>query len=224
MPLHGSNQTNYIKKDYQFLKVKPEGMAGLKKNYSQVWQDIFALVVNDAKKDGTFIEIGGAQPFVGNNTWLLEKEYNWRGFSVELDEELCLMWQGERHNTHLFFDDAGVVDYVAACEKFGLPKHLDYLSFDLEPPAVTLEVLKKFPLDELSFNCVTYEHDAYRQWGDIFGHRKIFEKHGYDRVGTNIKNGVCTMEEWYIHESVDQSIRDALRSENCDAYEVVLDL
>ena len=43
-------------------------------------------------------------------------------------------------------------------------------------------------------------------------------------MGTNIKNGVCTMEEWYIHDSVDQSIRDALRSENCDAYEVVLDL
>ena len=69
-------------------------MAGLKKNYSQVWQDIFALVVNDAKRDGTFIEIGGAQPFIGNNTWLLEKEYNWRGFSVELDEELCKMWMG----------------------------------------------------------------------------------------------------------------------------------
>ena len=92
-------------------------MIGLKKNYSQVWQDIFALVVNDAKRDGTFIEIGGAQPFIGNNTWLLEKEYNWRGFSVELDEELCKMWMGQRPNTHLFVDDANVVDYSKQLRK-----------------------------------------------------------------------------------------------------------
>ena len=68
MPLQGSNQTNYFHKDYDFLKIKPEGMKDLKKNYSQVWQDIFALVVTDAKRDGTFLEIGGGQPFIGNNT------------------------------------------------------------------------------------------------------------------------------------------------------------
>ena len=33
----------------------------------------------DAKVDGTFIEVGGAVPYVGN-TWLLEEGYNWRGF------------------------------------------------------------------------------------------------------------------------------------------------
>ena len=94
MPLNGSNQTNYIIKDYPFLRVQPEGMKDLKKNYSQVWQDIFALVVNGAKKDGTFIEVGGAQPKIGNNTWLLEDQYGWRGFSIELDPELAGMWDG----------------------------------------------------------------------------------------------------------------------------------
>jgi hypothetical protein len=62
MPISGENQTNWFHKDYQYLKVKPEGMKNLRKNYSQVWQDIFALVVNDAKVDGIFLEIGGAQP------------------------------------------------------------------------------------------------------------------------------------------------------------------
>ena len=224
MPLNGSNQTNWFHKDYQYLKVQPEGMKDLTHNYSQVWQDVFALVVNDAKRDGTFIEIGGGQPKIGNNTWLLEEKYNWRGFSVELDEELCKMWMGERPNTHLFVDDANVVDYVAACEKFYLPYHMDYLSFDLEPPEVTLEVLKKFPLDKLSFNCITYEHDMYRQWGDTVAHRDIFSKHGYDLVGFQIHNGPCCMEDWYIHESVPLEIRNALRSYACQPYEVVLDL
>ena len=225
MPLNGSNQTNYIQKDYPFLRVKPEGMKDLKKNYSQVWQDIFALVVNDAKRDGTFLEIGGAQPCIGNNTWLLEEEYNWRGYSIELDDELAGMWtEGLRPNTRLFHDDALEFDYVSWADNLHLPRHMDYLSFDLEPPQVTLECLKQFPLDKLSFNCVTYEHDAYRGWGDIYAHREIFTKHGYDLVGENLRNSGCTMEEWFIHESVDKDIRDALRHGNCEAYELLLDL
>ena len=223
MPLNGSNQTNWFHKDYQYLKVQPEGMKDLTHNYSQVWQDVFALVVNDAKRDGTFIEIGGGQPKIGNNTWLLEEKYNWRGFSVELDDDLSKMWMGERPNTHLFNDDANSVDYVAACDKFDLPYHMDYLSFDLEPPEVTLEVLKKFPLDKLSFNCITYEHDMYRQWGDVVAHRDIFSKHGYDLVGFQIHNGPCCMEDWYIHESLPLELRNALRSYSCQPYEVVLD-
>ena len=224
MPLNGSNQTNYIIKDYPFLRVQPEGMKDLKKNYSQVWQDIFALVVNDAKKEGTFIEVGGAQPKVGNNTWLLEDEYGWRGFSIELDPELAGMWDGIRPLTTMYEDNAITFDYMKAVAENDLPTHMDYLSFDLEPPAVTLEALKAFPLDKISFNCITYEHDAYRQWGDIFAHREIFAKHGYDLVGENLRNGGCTMEEWFIHESVDKDIRDALRHGNCEAYELLLDL
>lgn len=224
MPLNGSNQTNYIQKDYEFLRVKPEGMKDLKKNYSQVWQDIFALVVNDAKQDGTFIEIGGAQPFIGNNTWLLEEKYNWRGFSIELDEELSSMWNGVRPLTPMFKEDAVTFDYVAKVDELGLPHHMDYLSFDLEPPEVTLKALKTFPLNKLSFNAITYEHDAYRGWGDVYAHREIFFNHGYDLVGENLRNNSCTMEEWFIHKSVNKDIGNALRQSNCEAYQLLLDL
>jgi hypothetical protein len=225
MPFNGSNQTNYIQKDYSFLRIKPEGMKNLKTNYSQVWQDIFALVVNDAKQEGTFIEIGGGQPKIGNNTWLLEEQYNWKGFSIELDDELCLMWENaDRKNTKIFKDNALIFDYVHAVEELKLPYHMDYLSFDLEPPEITLECLKKFPFDKLSFNCVTYEHDAYRQWGDIYAHRNIFFENGYRLVGENLKNRGCTMEEWFLHEDVDSQIYSKLYSEDCEAYELLLDL
>jgi len=219
MPLQGSNQTNWFHKDYEFLKIKPEGMKSLSHNYSQVWQDIFALVVNDAKRDGTFVEIGGGQPKVGNNTWLLEKEYNWSGVSVELDQELCSMWEGQRPNTELICGDALEIPW----DDLDLPSKMDYLSFDLEPPEVTLEVLKKFPLDKYQFNCITYEHDMYRQWGDVIGHRDIFSKHGYDLVGFQIHNGPCCMEDWYVHESIPNEIRNTLRSYSCQPFEVVLD-
>ena len=219
MPLNGSNQTNWFHKDYDFLKVKPEGMKDLTHNYSQVWQDIFALVVNDAKRDGTFLEIGGAQPFIGNNTWLLEEKYNWSGVSVELDQELCSMWEGQRPNTELICGDALEIPW----DDLDLPSKMDYLSFDLEPPKVTLDVLKKFPLDRYQFNCITYEHDMYRDWGDVTGHRDIFSEHGYDLVGFQIHNGPCCMEDWYIHESLPLELRNALRSYSCQPYEVVLD-
>ena len=219
MPLQGSNQTNWFHKDYEFLKIKPEGMKSLSHNYSQVWQDIFALVVNDAKRDGTFVEIGGGQPKVGNNTWLLEKEYNWSGVSVELDQELCSMWEGQRPNTELICGDALEIPW----DDLDLPSKMDYLSFDLEPPEVTLEVLKKFPLDKYQFNCITYEHDMYRQWGDTVGHRDIFSEHGYDLVGFQIHNGPCCMEDWYVHESIPNEIRNTLRSYSCQPFEVVLD-
>lgn len=219
MPLNGSNQTNWFHKDYDFLKVKPEGMKDLTHNYSQVWQDIFALVVNDAKRDGTFLEIGGAQPFIGNNTWLLEEKYNWSGVSVELDQELCSMWEGQRPNTELICGDALEIPW----DDLDLPSKMDYLSFDLEPPKVTLDVLKKFPLDRYQFNCITYEHDMYRDWGDVTGHRDIFSEHGYDLVGFQIHNGPCCMEDWYIHESIPNQIRNKLRSYSCQPYEVVLD-
>ncbi len=228
MPLNAQSQTNYISKDFQYLRVRPDTMKTLRKNYSQVWQDIFALVVNDAKMDGTFIEVGGGQPKVGNNTWLLEEAYNWRGFSIELDHKLAEMWApGERPNTKMFMADALNFDFVKAVDDLDLPRHLDYLSFDLEPPELTLELIKKFPLDELSFNCITYEHDVYRMWGtvdEMYEHRDYFEKHGYDLVGDNLMNQNCAMEEWFIHESVDQSIRDALRGSLVEAYELLLDL
>ena len=135
------------------------------------------------------------------------------------------MWiDGLRPNTRLFHEDALKFDYVDWVDKLNLPRHMDYLSFDLEPPEITLECLKIFPLDKLSFNCITYEHDAYRQWGPIFEHRQIFAKNGYDLVGENLRNNGCTMEEWFIHESVDENIRNTLRHGNCEAYELLLDI
>ena len=224
MPFQSQCQTNYIQKDYEYLKIKPESLKNLKKNYSQVWQDIFALVVNDGKDNGTFIEIGGGQPFIGNNTWLLEEHFKWRGFSIELESEFADMWDGKRPLTKMYKTDAINFDYVSHVDELNLPRHLDYLSIDLEPPAVTLECLKKFPFDKLKFNCITYEHDAYRQWGGEFDHRDIFYNNQYDLVGCNLRKNNCVMEEWYIHNDISNELRNKLRSYNCEAFELLLDL
>ena len=55
-------------------------------NYnSQVGQDKFVLSVLKNKKNGYFIEIGSNDPKLINNTFILEKDFNWSGIMVEYD-------------------------------------------------------------------------------------------------------------------------------------------
>jgi len=64
---------------------------------------------------------------------------------------------------------------------------------DLEPPTVTLEVLKRIPFDVYTFRVITYEHDGYRNLGTVEPSRKLLEKHGYILDKT-----VNNQEDWYI--------------------------
>lgn len=49
----------------------------------QIYQDLFALMYNDFKTDGFFVEVGGCEGFNISNTYLLEKNFNWNGIIVE---------------------------------------------------------------------------------------------------------------------------------------------
>lgn len=53
-------------------------------NYSQFGQDIHVIEkIYNNKKNGFFIEIGAYDGIQMSNTFLLEKEYNWKGICVE---------------------------------------------------------------------------------------------------------------------------------------------
>ena len=57
-------------------------------NYNgQAHQDKFILNILNHKKNGFFLEIGSYHPKFINNTYLLEKEYNWKGIMVEYDKK-----------------------------------------------------------------------------------------------------------------------------------------
>lgn len=224
MPQYVENQSNWIKSDFNLCKVQVDGMKDLETNYSQVWQDIFVLTCTIAKKKGTFLEIGGAVPCIGNNTWLLEKEYDWRGFSIELEKEFTDQWEGVR-KTKIYQDDALTFDYVKALKKHKMPKQIDYLSLDLEPPEITWECLKKLPLDEYRFTVITYEHDAYRGWADRYSHREYLESYGYELVAQDVSNGSLPQEEWYVDPTVvPREIVDALKCRGKNAPSVLLNV
>jgi len=51
-------------------------------SYSQIGQDLEVLNFYN-KKDGFFIEIGASDGIFLSNTYLLEKDHNWKGICVE---------------------------------------------------------------------------------------------------------------------------------------------
>ena len=49
---------------------------------SQNEQDIFALFANNFKSDGSFLEFGAYDGITFSNTYLLEKNFGWRGLII----------------------------------------------------------------------------------------------------------------------------------------------
>lgn len=53
---------------------------------SQAGQDLFVAAMLLGKKNGTFLEIGAGNLLGSNNTYLLEKTFDWQGFSIDLED------------------------------------------------------------------------------------------------------------------------------------------
>ena len=128
--------------------------------YSQVGQDIFAL--NLFGKEGTYLEVGAFQPKLDSNTYLLEVENNWKGFSLELKESLKPMWDKcEERSNPIYFADALLFDFKSKVIQNNLPMHMNYFSCDIDPAENTFAALKSVIEQGMSFDFISYEHDDY---------------------------------------------------------------
>jgi len=128
------------------------------KRRSQAFQEFFAFSIGGPKK--TYIEIGAYKPATKSNTYALEADQGWRGFSVELNEKYKQHWDEckERSNS-ICWGNAITFDYVAQLEKMGLPNRITFLSCDIEPPDNTLAALKRVIEQGVEFDCICFEHD-----------------------------------------------------------------
>lgn len=64
-------------------KFQIELLAGAIGSKSQFLQDLFVLKYLDYKERGYFVEFGAADGISGSNTYLLEKNYGWKGILAE---------------------------------------------------------------------------------------------------------------------------------------------
>ena len=68
----------------------------VKTNFSQANQDLFVLEILDYKKNGSYLEIGANEPISISNTYLLENDFGWNGFSIEIRQDLVEFFKSKR--------------------------------------------------------------------------------------------------------------------------------
>lgn len=191
----------YTKENYDRFRFKFAGCETIEENYSQVYQDMFALFMNDGKKNGTYLEVGSGDPFWLNNTYLLESKFNWKGIGIEYDQNLCNNYSANRKN-HVLCKNAHDVDFRQLLRDNFNTKEIDYLQLDCEPSESTYRILESLPLDEYKFAAITYEHDYYvdisRTYRDKS--REYLKSKGYELVVTNVSpTSWSSFEDWWVH-------------------------
>lgn len=207
-----SNYDNKIALRFSF-----SGQEKIKENYSQSFQDLFVLTVLNGKENGKYLEIGSAWPIFASNTYLLEKEFNWTGIGVEIDEERVKLYNETRKNKCLSAD-AKNIDYAEILKD---SKVIDYLQIDCEPARQSYEILTKIPFDSHTFNVITFEHDFYvdneKKYKDLS--RKFLQNLGYVLVVPDVAIGRSfSYEDWWVHQNIYETMNKELMSDkriNC---------
>lgn len=181
--------------------------------YSQAGQDLFAYELFGL--NGTYIDIGAGDPIRGNNCYLLETNYNWRGFSVDFGDSnedirqyLKSRWlkHHERKNM-IYWSDATSFNYMQGINENNLDKNIDFLSCDIDPQEKTLMALKKVILDGIKPKLICFETDFYREKKDYSSLAYNFlepynYKIGVKNVYSNLKKNKI-FETWFLRNDVD---------------------
>jgi GR25 family glycosyltransferase involved in LPS biosynthesis len=191
----------YEKSKYESFKYKFPGLEEIEKSNGQALQDMFVLSILNGRKNGTYLEIGAQEPFFQNNTALLETNYDWKGVSIEIKEDLCKTFSEQRKNT-ILCKDATTIDYEKLLEKYFDTNIIDYLQVDCEPSKTTFEILLDIPFDKYKFAVITYEHDHYVDMTNTYRtkSRNYLQLMGYELVVGNVSQDDKTpFEDWWVH-------------------------
>ena len=181
--------------------------------YSQAGQDLFAYELFGS--NGTYIDIGAGDPIRGNNCYLLETNYNWRGFSVDfgdsnedIRQNLKSRWlkHPERKNM-IYWSDAITFNYMQGINENNLDKNIDFLSCDIDPQEKTLMALKKVILDGIKPKLICFETDFYREKKNYsllaYNFLEPYNyKIGVKNVYSNLKKNKI-FETWFLRNDVD---------------------
>jgi hypothetical protein len=177
------------------------GLENIEKNYSRHFQDMFVLSCLDGKKNGTFIELGSGHPELFNNTLLLEKDFGWKGLSVDNSERMCHIFSRSR-TSNVILDNAATIDYKQLFKQNCFESKIDFLRINAEHASI--EALKNIPFDKHEFNVIQFQHNAV-WWGPEFreASRKILSKIGYILLVSDVAvDPRSPYEDWWVHPNI----------------------
>ena len=178
-------------------------------NYSQIYQDMFTLSMHNGKNYGTYLEIGAGDYKYGNNTYLLEKEFDWSGISIDFNKAHVETFNNIRKKC--LCKDATKIDYIKLLNQNYESTNIDYLQLDCDPPNITFDILTKIPFNNYKFGVITYEHGYYNDNTGNYREksRNFLKEKGYKLIAGNISSykDKCPFEDWWVHpELVDENI------------------
>jgi hypothetical protein len=191
----------YKEEDFERFKWYFPGLEDIKKNYSKHYQDLFVLSLYQGKRDGTYFEIGAGDPFVHSNTALLEKEFGWKGISIDNNPGLCYNFKQNRRNP-VICADATTIGFNDLFDKHCVDPIVDYLQIDCDD--ATHDILKNIPFDRYKFGVITLEHDCYRLGTETRDEmRELLREQGYVLLVGNVAfTEIFPYEDWFVHPDV----------------------
>jgi hypothetical protein len=189
-------------------------------------QDEFIINLFQQKTQGFFLDIACLHPFIGSNSYSLEKFYNWQGIGFDiLDIEAQYQWSQHRTSKFVQMDVTSTEfrDYI----KQTIPCDfvVDYISLDVDAITTnyTLEVLRLLIEAGINFKAMTFEHESYFRGDDIRQpSRELLRSLGYVTLFDNVTlpnarayaqaDPVNGFEDWWIHPKYfDSRVLDAGR-------------
>lgn len=191
----------YVREEMEDYKFPFPGIETIKKNYSRHFQDMWVLSILDGRKKGHFVEIGSGDPWTFNNTALLETEFDWTGINIECDDKFCYKHSRERKST-IIHADAAQIDYEMLFKSHCIEQISEFLRINSE--GVSLEVLRKIPLDKYEFLTIQFQHNAC-WWGNEFREesRKLLSERGYKLWANDVSASPKeNYEDWWIHPAL----------------------
>lgn len=186
--------------EYRY-KYKFDGLDKVASNNSRHFQDMFVLSALNGRRNGTFVELGSGHPELFNNTLLLEKEFGWKGISLDNSERMCHIYSRKRQS-NVILDDAGTIDYKSLFTRHCFERKIDFLRINAEKASI--DALKNIPFDNYEFDVIQFQHNAV-WWGNDFRKesREILSKLGYILLVSDVAvDPSSPYEDWWVHPRI----------------------
>ena len=198
----------YTEDESHKYRYKFDGSDEISKNYSRHFQDMFVLSTLNGKRNGTFIEIGSGHPTLFNNTYLLEKDFGWKGLSVDISERMCAIFSRKR-NTTAVLADAGQVSFKDLFKQNCIENQVDFLRINADN--ASLVSLENMPFNEYEFSVIQIQHNECWWGSDLKDKtRKILQEIGNKLLVPNVAiDETNAYEDWWVHPGF---IRPDMRS------------
>jgi hypothetical protein len=178
-------------------------------------QESFVISIMQEKKNGFYVELGSAHPYIESNTSLLESEFGWKGLALEIDKSLAEKYNSSDRINKCINADALKFDYLTYFKDHNFPKIIDFLQIDIDghDDGNCLLALAALPILQYRFSVIIIEHDIsqnYKRASMRDAQREILSSLKYKLIGQT------NSEDWWIDpELVNQ---EAYRDEIFDGH------